>query len=81
MDLSLTPLHPLFAARIAGADLSQPVGNGLGGRSARDGESAVCVLRDQQLDGERQIVRGATDRSKCVTAGAKQIRRHGSTRE
>jgi hypothetical protein len=28
MDIAVTPLHPLFAARIAGADLGRPVGGG-----------------------------------------------------
>jgi alpha-ketoglutarate-dependent 2,4-dichlorophenoxyacetate dioxygenase len=56
MDIAVTPLHPLFAARIAGADLSQPVGEGLARAIERAmDEHAVCVLPDQQLDDERQI--------------------------
>src|SRR5690349_4301439 len=56
MDLAVTPLHPLFAARIAGADLSQPVGETLARAIERAmDEYAVCALPDQQLDDERQI--------------------------
>jgi alpha-ketoglutarate-dependent 2,4-dichlorophenoxyacetate dioxygenase len=56
MDLAVTPLHPLFAARIAGADLSQPVGESLARAIERAMDQyAVCVLPDQQLDDDRQI--------------------------
>jgi alpha-ketoglutarate-dependent 2,4-dichlorophenoxyacetate dioxygenase len=56
MDIAVTPLHPLFAARIADADLSQPVGEGLARAIERAmDEYAVCVLPDQRLDDERQI--------------------------
>jgi alpha-ketoglutarate-dependent taurine dioxygenase len=56
MDIAVTPLHPLFAARIAGADLSQPVSEALARAIERAmNEYAVCVLPDQQLDDERQI--------------------------
>ena len=56
MDLAVTPLHPQFAARIAGADLSQPAGDGLARAIERAmDEYAVCVLPDQELDDERQI--------------------------
>ncbi len=56
MDLAATPLHPLFAARITGADLSQPVSEGLARAIERAmDEYAVCVLPDQALDDERQI--------------------------
>ena len=47
MDLAVTPLHPLFAARIAGADLSQPVGESLARAIERAMDQyAVCVLPD-----------------------------------
>jgi len=56
MDLAVTPLHPLFAARVAGADLSRPVGAELARAIERAmDEYAVCVLPDQALDDERQI--------------------------
>jgi alpha-ketoglutarate-dependent 2,4-dichlorophenoxyacetate dioxygenase len=56
MDLAVTPLHPLFAARITGADLSQPVSEGLARAIERAmDEYAVCVLPDQALDDECQI--------------------------
>jgi alpha-ketoglutarate-dependent 2,4-dichlorophenoxyacetate dioxygenase len=56
MDLAVTPLHPLFAARISGVDLSQPVSEDLARAIERAmDEHAVCVLPDQALDDERQI--------------------------
>src|SRR5215467_6687611 len=56
MDIAAPPLHPLFAARLVGADLSQPVGEGLARAIERAmDEYAVCVLPDQDLDDERQI--------------------------
>jgi alpha-ketoglutarate-dependent 2,4-dichlorophenoxyacetate dioxygenase len=56
MDLAVTPLHPRFAARVAGADLSRPVGADLARAIERAmDEYAVCVLPDQELDDERQI--------------------------
>jgi alpha-ketoglutarate-dependent 2,4-dichlorophenoxyacetate dioxygenase len=56
MDLAVTPLHPRFAARVAGADLSRPVGADLARAIERAmDEYAVCVLPDQALDDERQI--------------------------
>ena len=56
MDLAATPLHPLFAARLAGADLSHPVNESLARAIERAmDEYAVCVLPDQELDDERQI--------------------------
>jgi len=56
MDIAATPLHPLFAARLVGADLSQPVVEGLARAIERAmDEYAVCVLPDQQLDDEQQI--------------------------
>ena len=56
MNVAVTPLHPLFAARITGADLTQPVGEGVARAIERAmDEYAVCVLPDQALDDERQI--------------------------
>jgi len=56
MDLAVTPLHSLFAARIAGADLSRPVTEDLARAIERAmDEHAVCVLPGQELDDESQI--------------------------
>jgi len=56
MALSATPLHPLFAARITGVDLSAPIDDGMRRAIERAmDEHAVCVLPDQRLDDERQI--------------------------
>jgi alpha-ketoglutarate-dependent 2,4-dichlorophenoxyacetate dioxygenase len=56
MSLSATPLHPLFAARITGVDLSGPIDEGLQQaiEHAMD-EHAVCVLPDQRLEDKQQI--------------------------
>jgi alpha-ketoglutarate-dependent 2,4-dichlorophenoxyacetate dioxygenase len=56
MSLSATPLHPLFAAKIMGLDLSMPIDQGVAQAIERAmDEHAVCVLPDQRLDDERQI--------------------------
>ena len=56
MALSATPLHPLFAARITGVDLSAPIDDGMRRAIERAmDEHAVCVLPDQRLDDERQV--------------------------
>ena len=56
MDLAVKPLHPLFAAEIRGADLSQPI-DATTRRAIEHAmdEYAVCVLPEQQLDDDRQI--------------------------
>jgi alpha-ketoglutarate-dependent 2,4-dichlorophenoxyacetate dioxygenase len=56
MDLAIRPLHPLFAAEIAGADLSGDVD--VTTRNAVEHAMdayAVCVLPEQNLDDERQV--------------------------
>jgi len=56
MGLSATPLHPLFAAKITGVDLSRPIDEGLQHAIERAmDEHAVCVLPDQRLEDKQQI--------------------------
>jgi alpha-ketoglutarate-dependent 2,4-dichlorophenoxyacetate dioxygenase len=56
MSLSATPLHPLFAAKITGVDLSSPIDAGLQQAIERAmDEHAVCVLPDQRLEDKQQI--------------------------
>src|SRR5260370_42704616 len=56
MGLSATPLHPLFAARITGVDLSCPIEEGLQHAIERAmDEHAVCVLPDQRLE-DKQLI-------------------------
>src|SRR6266852_2192968 len=56
MGLSATPLHPLFAARITGVDLSRPIDEELQQTIERAmDEHAVCVLPDQRLEDKQQI--------------------------
>jgi alpha-ketoglutarate-dependent 2,4-dichlorophenoxyacetate dioxygenase len=56
MSLSATPLHPLFAAKITGVDLSRPIEAGLRHAIERAmDEHAVCVLPDQRLEDEQLI--------------------------
>src|SRR5712692_5632333 len=56
MSLTITPLHPLFAAQITGADLSQPIDDGVRRAIERAmDEHAVCVLPSQTLDDDHQI--------------------------
>src|SRR5262245_55179796 len=56
MALSVRKLHPLFAAEIAGIDVSRPLDEDtrFGIERAMD-EHAVVVLRDQPLDDAAQI--------------------------
>ena len=56
MSLAVTPLHPLFAAKITGVDLSEPIDPATRGAIERAmDEHAVCVLPDQRLDDEQQV--------------------------
>ena len=56
MSLTVTALHPLFAAQISGADLSQPIDDGVRRAIERAMDAhAVCVLPSQTLDDDRQI--------------------------
>ena len=56
MAISLGPLHPLFAAEVAGVDTGWPLdpATAKGIAEAID-RYAVLVFRDQQLDDERQM--------------------------
>src|SRR5262245_66690488 len=56
MELVVTPLHPFFAARITGVDLSEPIDEGIQRAIERAMDTyAVCVLPDQRLEDEQQI--------------------------
>jgi alpha-ketoglutarate-dependent 2,4-dichlorophenoxyacetate dioxygenase len=56
MNLDVTPLHPLFAAKITGADLSRPIDEGVQRAIERAMDTyAVCVLPGQRLDDAQQI--------------------------
>ena len=56
MTLTATPLHPLFAARITGVDLSAAIDENMRQAIERAmDEHAVGVLPDQRLDDEGQI--------------------------
>ena len=56
MELVVTPLHPFFAARITGVDLSEPIDEGIRRAIERAMDTyAVCVLPDQRLEDEQQI--------------------------
>jgi alpha-ketoglutarate-dependent 2,4-dichlorophenoxyacetate dioxygenase len=56
MNLVVTPLHPLFAAKVTGVDLRNPIDQGTQRAIERAmDEYAVCVLPDQRLDDEHQI--------------------------
>ena len=56
MTLTATPLHPLFAARITGVDLSAAIDESMRQAIERAmDEHAVCVLPDQRLDDEGLI--------------------------
>ena len=56
MSLVVTPLHPLFAARITGVDLSRPIEQDVQRAIERAmDERAVCVLPDQRIEDEQQI--------------------------
>src|SRR6266436_2479249 len=56
MKLVVTPLHPLFVAKITEVDLSRPIGEATQRaiESAMD-EYAVCVLPGQHLEDEELI--------------------------
>jgi alpha-ketoglutarate-dependent 2,4-dichlorophenoxyacetate dioxygenase len=56
MNLVVTPLHPLFAAKLTGVDLGRPIDAATqrGIEHAMD-EHAVCVLPGQRLSDEQQI--------------------------
>jgi alpha-ketoglutarate-dependent 2,4-dichlorophenoxyacetate dioxygenase len=56
MTLAVTPLHPLFVAKIAGVDLCKPIDQATQREieHAMD-EHAVCVLPGQRLEDEQQI--------------------------
>src|SRR5262249_3957391 len=57
MELVVTPLHPFFAARITGVDLSEPIDEGIQRAIERAMDTyAVCLLPDQRLEVEQQIV-------------------------
>ena len=56
MSLTITPLHPLFAAKITGVDLSKPIDDGVQRAIERAMDAyAVCVLPDQRLEDEQQV--------------------------
>jgi alpha-ketoglutarate-dependent 2,4-dichlorophenoxyacetate dioxygenase len=52
----VTPLHPLFAAKIMDVDLSQPIDEDIQREVERAMDAyAVCVLPDQHIEDEQQI--------------------------
>jgi alpha-ketoglutarate-dependent 2,4-dichlorophenoxyacetate dioxygenase len=56
MDLAVTPLHPLFVAKITGVDLSRPIDEDTQRAIERAmDEYAVCVMPGQLLENEQQI--------------------------
>jgi alpha-ketoglutarate-dependent 2,4-dichlorophenoxyacetate dioxygenase len=56
MDPAVTPLHPLFAAKITGVDLSKPIDEATQRAIERTmDEYAVCVMPGQHLQDEQQI--------------------------
>ncbi len=56
MTLSLTPLHPVFAAEVRGARLDEPVGAALRAEiEAAMDRFAVLVFRDQALSEDQQM--------------------------
>ena len=56
MTLAVTPLHPIFAAEVAGVDLSKPI-DGATKRAVEQAmdQYAVCVLPNQRIDDEQQV--------------------------
>jgi alpha-ketoglutarate-dependent 2,4-dichlorophenoxyacetate dioxygenase len=56
MTLAITRLHPVFAAKITGVDLSKPIDAGTQRaiETAMD-DYAVCVLPGQQIEDEHQV--------------------------
>ena len=59
MSISITPLHPLFAARVSGIDLSQPVDpdDFVAIQAALD-QYAVLVFHGPTLTPEEQVTFG-----------------------
>lgn len=56
MPLSITPLHPLFAAEVTGLDLRSPLPPGMADAIHRAMDQyAVLVFRDQRLDDDQQM--------------------------
>jgi alpha-ketoglutarate-dependent 2,4-dichlorophenoxyacetate dioxygenase len=56
MSLAITPLHPLFAAKVTGVDLRHPIDEGTQRAIERAMDDyAVCVLPDQQIEDEHQV--------------------------
>jgi alpha-ketoglutarate-dependent 2,4-dichlorophenoxyacetate dioxygenase len=56
MTLAITPLHPIFGAKITGVDLGNAVDEDTRRAIERAMDDyAVCVLPDQRLDDEHQI--------------------------
>jgi len=56
MSLAITPLHPLFAAKVTGVDLRHPIDEGTQRAIERAmDDHAVCVLPDQQIEDEHQV--------------------------
>jgi alpha-ketoglutarate-dependent 2,4-dichlorophenoxyacetate dioxygenase len=56
MNLAVTPLHPLFAAKITDIDLGKPIDENMKRAIERAMDQyAVCVFPGQNLDDERQI--------------------------
>jgi len=56
MEPVVTPLHPLFAAKITGIDLSRPIDEATQRKVERAMDTyAVCVLPDQHIEDEQQI--------------------------
>jgi alpha-ketoglutarate-dependent 2,4-dichlorophenoxyacetate dioxygenase len=56
MDLDVTPLHSLFAAKITGVDLSQPIDPEVQQAIERAMDTyAVCALPGQRIDDAQQV--------------------------
>jgi alpha-ketoglutarate-dependent 2,4-dichlorophenoxyacetate dioxygenase len=56
MNLDVAPLHPLFAARITGVDLSRPIDPQVQRAIERAMDThAVCVLPGQRIDDAQQV--------------------------
>jgi len=56
MTLAVTPLHPLFAAKVTGVDLRNPIDEGTQRAIERAMDDyAVCVLPGQRIDDEHQV--------------------------
>jgi len=56
MELAVTPLHPLFVAKIMAVDLSKPIDEDIQRAIERAMDAyAVCVLPGQHLEDEQQI--------------------------